>query len=59
MALTSFGMLSAIKKMATYTPGWQDGSALPKPRNAEDLLRAQTYYQSASWLYHNGGLKAQ
>lgn len=51
--------LAPQKKIATYTPGWEDGSATPKPRNAEDLLRAQTYYQSASWLYHNGGLSAK
>lgn len=51
--------LAPQKKIATYTPGWEDGSAVPKPVNAEDLLRAQTYYQSAGWLYHNGGLTAK
>lgn len=51
--------LAPQKKIATYTPGWEDGSAQPKPVNAEDLLRAQTYYQSAGWLYHNGGLSAK
>lgn len=54
----SLTTLSPQKKSAAYTPGWNDGSAIPKSAKPEDLERTMTYYQTASWLYHHGGLSA-
>lgn len=59
--LTEGGLttLSTQKKSSAYSVNWEDGSAEHKTPDAEELLRTKTYYQTASWLYNNGGLKAQ
>ncbi|MDO8179928.1 MAG: sulfatase-like hydrolase/transferase [Undibacterium sp.] len=51
--------LSTQKKTAAYTVDWSDGSTHKKEPDPETLMRTKTYYQTASWLYNNGGLKAQ